>query len=58
LLRIANWKAIRDATVKRDVEELSRLASLLREALLCFTDERRKGNIRERLDEIYRIAPG
>lgn len=58
LLRIANWKAIRDAIVGKDVEELSRLASLLREALLCFTDERKRDNIRERLDEIYRIAPG
>jgi hypothetical protein len=58
LLRKANWKSIRDATVKRDVEELSKLASLLREALLCFNDERKKDNIRERLDEIYRIAPG
>jgi hypothetical protein len=58
LLRIANWKAIRDAIVGKDVEELSKLASLLREALLCFTDERKMDNIRERLDEIYRIAPG
>jgi len=58
LLRMANWKAIRDAIVGKDVEELSKLASLLREALLCFTDERKRDNIRERLDEIYRIAPG
>jgi hypothetical protein len=58
LLRIANWKAIRDSVIRRDVEVLSKLASLLREALLCFTDERKKDNIRERLDEIYRIAPG
>jgi hypothetical protein len=58
LLRIANWKAIRDAIVGRDVEELSKLASILREALLCFTDNRKRDNIKERLDEIYRIAPG
>ncbi len=58
LLRIANWKVIRDAVIRRDIEVLSKLASLLREALLCFTDERKRDNIRERLDEIYRIAPG
>ena len=58
LLRIANWKAIRDAIVGKDVEELSKLASLLREALLCFTDERKRDNLREKLDEIYRVAPG